>query len=121
MSTSRDEYMDYPEEVDNLHAELEYRSLREFQDALKAFAYCVDLQRGLYLCNKIAVVPKKDGGELYFEVSMEDVWVGDREREHHFVPKVTVFTFADVHVESLRSEEEMAARGFPIQDLDTGP
>lgn len=113
MSANRDDYVDYPEEIDNLHAELEYRSLREFQEVLKVFAYCVDLPRGLYLCNKMKVIPKKNDTEMFFEVSMEDVWVGDRERENHFVPSVKVYTFGDVHVESLRSEEEMAMRGFP--------
>ena len=57
-------------------------------------------------------MPRSDGGEVYFEVTMSDAWVWDVYRPARFVKHVRVVTFKDVNVEELaKADLELPKEG----------
>ncbi|HOI03951.1 MAG TPA: DUF2469 family protein, partial [Dermatophilaceae bacterium] len=51
---------------------------------------------------------RSDGGEVFFDITMNDAWVWDIYRPARFVKSVRVVTFKDVNIEELpKSELEM--------------
>jgi uncharacterized protein DUF2469 len=89
------------EDLENYETEMELQLYREYRDVVGLFSHVVETERRFYLANNVEVVPRSDGGEVYFEVTMSDAWVWDVYRPARFVKHVRVVTFKDVNVEEL--------------------
>src|SRR5205807_8956859 len=98
--------MSHLDELDEFEAELELQLKREYAAVFGLFRYCVLTQDATYLCNKydLEFVPREH--YPFFRVSMEDVWVWDKNRPSRMLPRTEVFTSADVTVEELRGEAD---------------
>ena len=69
------------------------------------FSYAVETERRFYLTNSVDVQVRTNGGEVFFELTLEDAWVWDIYRASRFVKSVQVVTFKDVNVEELAKPE----------------
>ncbi|HJR18248.1 MAG TPA: DUF2469 domain-containing protein [Actinomycetota bacterium] len=102
------------EELEKYEAEMELALYREYRDVIPMFRYLVETERRFYLANKVDVDEKRQGEEIWFEVTLSDAWVWDMYRQSRFVPQVRIITFEDVNIEELRREDEMpGASGGP--------
>jgi hypothetical protein len=103
------------EDLENYETEMELQLYREYRDVVGLFSHVVETERRFYLANKVDVAVRSDGGEVYFEVTMQDAWVWDVYRPARFVKNVRVVTFKDVNVEELaKSDLELPKEGgFP--------
>ena len=100
------------EDLENYETEMELQLYREYRDVVGLFSHVVETERRFYLANNVEVVPRSDGGEVYFEVTMHDAWVWDVYRPARFVKHVRVVTFKDVNVEELaKSDLELPKEG----------
>jgi hypothetical protein len=93
------------DDIDQYESDLELSLYREYRDVVRTFTYVVETERRFYLCNAVDVVPHHDGGEVWFEIRLEDAWVWDMYRSARFIKKVRVLTFRDVNVEELSHDE----------------
>jgi hypothetical protein len=103
------------EDLENYETEMELQLYREYRDVVGLFSHVVETERRFYLANNVEVMVRSDGGEVYFEVTMQDAWVWDVYRPARFVKNVRVVTFKDVNVEELaKSDLELPKEGgFP--------
>ena len=94
------------DELDEYEAELELRLKREYAAVFGLFRYCIVTQDSTYLCNKheLRVLPQTS--YPFFHLSMEDVWVWDKNRPTRIIPRAEVYTSGDVTIEELRGEGE---------------
>ncbi len=93
------------DDLEKYEAEMELALYREYRDVIPMFRYLIETERRFYLANKVDVSEKRQGDEIWFEVSLTDAWVWDMYRQSRFVPQVRVITFEDVNIEELRREE----------------
>ena len=93
------------DDIERFEEERELELYREYRDVVGMFAYVVETERRFYLTNAVDVREHTEGGETYFEVSMQDAWVWDMYRPARFVKNVRVLTFKDVNVEELPAKE----------------
>lgn len=93
------------EDLERYEAEIELQLYKEYKDVLGMFTHVVETERRFYLANEVAVHPKSDGGQVYFELELRDAWVWDMYRPARFVANVRVLTFRDVNVEELASKD----------------
>ena len=98
--------MSHLDELDEFEAELELRLKREYSDVFELFRFCVLTQDATYLCNKLDLAQLSQPNYPFFHLRMEDVWVWDKNRPTRMIPRVEVYTSADVTVEELRPEGE---------------
>jgi hypothetical protein len=89
------------EDLENYETEMELQLYREYRDVVGLFSHVVETERRFYLANNVDVQVRSDGGEVFFEVTMQDAWVWDVYRPARFVKNVRVVTFKDVNVEEL--------------------
>ena len=104
--------MSHLDDLDEYEAELELALKKEYQAVFALFRYCVLTQDATYLCNRLDVqqaAPTAAGGLPFFQLELEDVWVWDKNRPTRMIPRVEVYTSADVTVEELRGEGEEPA------------
>jgi Protein of unknown function (DUF2469) len=94
------------DELDDFEAELELRLKREYSAVYGLFRYCVLTQEATYLCNRLDLQYVPQPSYPFFQLRMEDVWVWDKNRPTRMIPRVEVYTSADVTVEELRGEGE---------------
>ena len=92
------------DELDEFEAELELRLKREYTAVFGLFRYCVLTQDATYLCNKLDLKPALQQAYPFFQLTMEDVWVWDKNRPTRMIPRAEVYTSSDVTVEELRGE-----------------
>ncbi|MFZ4755289.1 MAG: DUF2469 family protein [Miltoncostaeaceae bacterium] len=102
--------MSQTDELDEYDAELELRLKREYSDVFPLFRYCVLTQEATYLCNRLDRKFDPQTAYPYFHITMEDVWVWDKNRPTRIIPRVEVHTTQDVTVEMLRMDD--------VDDLD---
>jgi hypothetical protein len=93
------------EDLENYETEMELQLYREYRDVVGLFAYVVETERRFYLANTVDLQVRSAGGEVYFEVTMNDAWVWDVYRPARFVKTVRVVTFKDVNVEELAQSD----------------
>lgn len=94
------------EDIEAYENGLELELYREYRDVISLFSYVVETDRRFYLANKVNVKTQNNaGGDVFFEIEMEDAWVWDVYRSSRFVQKVKVLTFKDVNVEELAKPE----------------
>ena len=93
------------EDLESYENELELSLYREYRDVASLFSYVVETERRFYLANAVDVQVRTSGGEVFFELTLEDAWVWDIYRASRFVKSVHVVTFKDVNVEELTKLE----------------
>ena len=93
------------EDLESYENDLELDLYREYRDVVSLFSYVVETERRFYLANAVDVQVRTNGGEVFFELSLEDAWVWDIYRASRFVKSVHVVTFKDVNVEELTKLE----------------
>jgi hypothetical protein len=96
--------MSHLDELDEFEAELELRLKKEYTAVFGLFRYCVLTQDATYLCNRLDFKAQPQPSYPFFHVTMEDVWVWDKNRPTRIIPRAEVFTSSDVTVEELRGE-----------------
>ena len=94
--------MSYGEDLDEYDAELELSLKREYATVFGLFRYCVLTQEATYLCNKLDLRIEHQPSYPLFHLTMEDVWVWDKNRPTRIIPRTEVYTTGDVTVEELR-------------------
>jgi hypothetical protein len=95
--------MSQTDELDEYDAELELRLKREYADVFPLFSFCVLTQEATYLCNHFDREFISQANYPMFRITMEDVWVWDKNRPSRIIPKVEIFTTQDVTVEILKT------------------
>ena len=93
------------DDLESYENDLELDLYREYRDVVSLFSYVVETERRFYLTNAVDVQVRTNGGEVFFELSLEDAWVWDISRSSRFVKSVHVVTFKDVNVEELTKPE----------------
>jgi hypothetical protein len=93
------------EDLEKYETEMELQLYREYKDIVGQFSYVVETDRRFYLTNEVDLQAHNTGGDVYFEVTMNDAWVWDMYRPARFVKTVRVVTFKDVNVEELDKPE----------------
>ena len=96
--------MSHLDELDEYEAELELRLKKEYTAVFGLFRYCVVTQDSTYLCNKLDLKVLPQASYPFFHLTMEDVWVWDKNRPTRMIPKAEVYTSGDMTVEELRGE-----------------
>jgi hypothetical protein len=94
------------EELEEFDADLELQLKKEYAAVFQLFRYCVMTQEATYLCNELQINCAAHAGFLLFDITLEDVWVWDRNRPRRIIPRAQVFTTADVTIEQLKEDEE---------------
>ena len=98
--------MSHLDELDEYEAELELRLKREYTAVFGLFRYCVVTQDSTYLCNRLDLKSLPGTSYPFFHLTMEDVWVWDKNRPSRMIPRAEVYTTSDVTVEELRGEND---------------
>ena len=96
--------MSHLDELDEFEAELELQLKREYTAVFGLFRFCVLTQDATYLCNKLDLKSLPQAAYPYVQITMEDVWVWDKNRPTRIIPRAEVYTSGDVTVEELRGE-----------------
>ena len=99
--------MSHLDELDEYEAELELRLKKEYTAVFGLFRYCVVTQDSTYLCNKLDLERQLQASYPFFHLTMEDVWVWDKNRPTRMIPRAEVYTSSDVTIEELRGEGEL--------------
>jgi len=89
------------DDLENYETNMELALYREYRDVVGLFTYVVETERRFYLANQVDLQVRSAGGEVFFELLLEDAWVWDVYRSARFVKTVRVVTFKDVNVEEL--------------------
>jgi hypothetical protein len=103
----------HADELEEYDAELELQLKREYNDVFPLFRYCVMTQEATYLCNSIRRELVPDVPFPLFHLTMDDVWVWDKNRPTRIIPRVDVHTSQDLFVETLKTDGD-------LEDLVTG-
>ena len=98
--------MSHIDELDEFEAQLELRLKREYADVFELFRWCVLTQDATYLCNKLELRIQHQPSYPLYHLTMEDVWVWDKNRPTRLIPRAEIYTSSDVTVEELRGEGE---------------
>lgn len=93
------------DDLENYETNMELALYREYRDVVGLFTYVVETERRFYLANQVDLQVRAAGGEVFFELQLEDAWVWDVYRSARFVKTVRVVTFKDVNVEELAKAE----------------
>jgi hypothetical protein len=96
--------MSHLDDLDEFEAELELRLKKEYSAVFGLFRFCVMTQDATYLCNRLDLRQIAHGQYPYYHLTMEDVWVWDKNRPTRMIPRVEVYTSSDVTIEELRGE-----------------
>ena len=101
--------MSHLDDLDEYEAELELSLKKEYQAVFGLFRYCVLTQDATYLCNRLDLQYLPQQSYPFFQLTMEDVWVWDKNRPTRMIPRTKVFTAGDVTIEELRGEGDEPA------------
>ena len=101
--------MSHIDELDEFEAALELRLKREYSDVFELFRFCVLTQDATYLCNKLDRTYVPQSSYPFFHLTLEDVWVWDKNRPTRMIPRAEVYTSSDVTIEELRGEGDEPA------------
>ncbi|MBK0332705.1 DUF2469 domain-containing protein [Brachybacterium halotolerans subsp. kimchii] len=89
------------QDLESYESDMELQLIREYRDVVGLFTYVVETERRFYLCNQVDMQVRTAGGEVFYELTLADVWVWDIYRSSRFVRSVRVVTFKDVNIEEL--------------------
>ena len=73
------------DDLESYENDLELDLYREYRDVVSLFSYVVETERRFYLTNAVDVQVRTNGGEVFFELSLEDAWVWDIYRSRRFL------------------------------------
>lgn len=93
------------EDLEAYENQQELALFREYRDVVSIFKYVVETDRRFYLANQVDVQMHNNGGDVFFEVTLQDAWVWDIYRPSRFVNRVKVYSFKDINVEKLPESE----------------
>ena len=93
------------EDLERYETDVELQLYQEYRDVFPMFRYSVETERRYYLANRVDVQVRNADTDVFYDVSMEDVWVWDMYRPTRFARSVRVLTFKDVNVEDLSRDE----------------
>ena len=93
------------EDLEKYETDMELQLYREYRDVVSLFTHVVETERRFYLANSVDVKVRSDGGEVFFDITMQDAWVWDIYRPARFVKNVRVVTFKDVNIEELAKSD----------------
>src|SRR4029078_3074100 len=96
--------MSHTDELEENDAELELRLKREYGDVFPLFRFCVLTQEATDLCNRFERELMPQASYPLFHITMEDVWVWDKNRPTRIIPRVEIYTTQDVTVEILKGD-----------------
>ena len=102
------------EDLEKYETDMELQLYREYRDVVSLFSHVVETERRFYLANSVDVKVRSDGGEVFFDITMQDAWVWDIYRPARFVKNVRVVTFKDVNIEELAKSEIELPKGGPF-------
>jgi hypothetical protein len=111
--------MSYIEDLEEYDAELELRLKREYATVFGMFRYCVLTAEATYLCNRLDIEHANTAAYPMVRLTMEDVWVWDKNRPSRIIPRAEVHTTQDVTVEELHPDGDIATTfppGFELSD-----
>ena len=94
------------DDLEEYDAELELRLKREYATVFGLFRYCVLTAEATYLCNRLQIEHAHQASYPLVHLTMEDVWVWDKNRPMRMIPRAEVYTSSDVTIEELRGEGE---------------
>jgi len=97
--------MSHLDELDEFEAKLELELKREYTAVFGLFRYCILTQDATYLCNKLDLKVVPQASYPFFHITMEDVWVWDKNRPTRIIPRTDIHTTQDVTIEELRPPE----------------
>ena len=97
--------MSHTDELEEYDAELELRLKREYADVFPLFRFCVLTQEATYLCNRFERDFMPQASYPFFHITMEDVWVYDKNRFFNDTATTEIYTTQDVTVEILRGSD----------------
>ena len=95
------------EDLEEYDAELELSLKREYATVYGLFRYCVLTQEATYLCNKLDLKIEHQPSYPLFHLTMEDVWVWDKNRPSRIIPRADVHTTQDITVEELKPVDDV--------------
>ncbi|MFW0178918.1 DUF2469 family protein [Rothia sp. P7208] len=101
------------EDLEKYETQAQLALYEEYQKVYELFRYVVETDRRFYLANSVEVTPHIQQGSVYFEVTMNDVWVWDFFRASRFVKNVHVYSFKDVNVEERLADAELVVPQIP--------
>lgn len=61
----------------------------------------METERRFYLANRVDMQVRNEASDVYFEVTLDDAWVWDANRENRFIKHAHICTFKDVNIEEL--------------------
>lgn len=93
------------DDLEEYETKAELELYREYRDVVGLFNFVVETERRFYLANHVDLTPRSAGGEVFFELKLQDAWVWDVYRSARFVKSVSVVTFKDVNIEELTRPE----------------
>ena len=99
--------MSHLDELDEYEAQLELQLKKEYTAVFSLFRYCVVTQDSTYLCNTLDLKVLPQTSYPFFHLTMEDVWVWDKNRPSRIIPRADVHTTQDVTVEELKPGENI--------------
>jgi hypothetical protein len=111
--------MSFIEDREEYDAELEIRLKKEYATVCGLFKYCVLTAEATYLCNRLEMDTTNQPADPMVHLTMEDVWVWDKNRPSRIIPRAEVHTTQDVTIEELKPESEIATTfppGFELSD-----
>jgi uncharacterized protein DUF2469 len=99
--------MSHIDDLEEYDAELELRLKREYATVFGLFRYCVLTAEATYLCNRLSIEPANQAAYPLMHLSMEDVWVWDKNRPSRIIPRTEVHTTQDVTIEELKTDDDV--------------
>jgi Protein of unknown function (DUF2469) len=111
--------MSHIDDLEEYDAELELRLKREYATVFGLFRYCVLTSEATYLCNRLQMETANQPSYPMVHLTMEDVWVWDKNRPSRIIPRAEVHTTQDVTIEELRPEAEIETSlppGFELSE-----
>jgi hypothetical protein len=96
--------MSHIDDLEEYDAELELRLKREYATVFGLFRYCVLTAEATYLCNRLEIEHAHQASYPLVHLTMEDVWVWDKNRPSRIIPRTEVHTTQDVTVEELKTD-----------------
>jgi hypothetical protein len=111
--------MSHIDDLEEYDAELELRLKREYATVFGLFRYCILTAEATYLCNRLQMETANQPSYPLVHLTMEDVWVWDKNRPTRIIPRAEVHTTQDVTIEELKPESDIETSlppGFELSD-----
>ncbi|MDR0950498.1 MAG: DUF2469 domain-containing protein [Candidatus Ancillula sp.] len=100
------------QELEQFQAHSELDIYRDYREVIDDYKYVVETERRLYLANEVNISAQNTisdstslgGGNVFFEVTLEDAWVWDMYRKGRKIKEAHIVTFKDVNIEEVNHQ-----------------